>query len=57
MMMKYLKYNYNYYYDKEINIAKGSIIFVFAILDQWPLIMAANIENVLSCQSCSSIIG
>jgi len=38
-MLKYLtKNNIIIIYDKEINISKGSIIF--AILDQWPLMMS-----------------
>jgi len=41
MMLKYLTKNIQLLlvYEKEINITKGSIIFVFSILDQWPLMM------------------
>jgi len=53
-MLKYLTKNIQLLlvYEKEINIAKGGIIFVFAILDQWPLMMTkinVNTENILSC--------
>ena len=53
MMLKYLTKNIQLLlvYEKEINIAEGSIIFLVAILDQWPLMMGkinVNTENVLS---------
>jgi len=60
MMFKYLTKNIQLLliYEKEINIAKGSII-LFAILDQWPLMMGkinVNTENVLSCHVPISLV-